>query len=60
MRATGRPDWIVTIVASQAALTEGNGQTPAAIASGMPCSLSVISVMMPSVPSEPTSRRVRS
>ena len=38
----------------------GNGQTPAAIASGMPCSLSVSSVMTPSVPSEPTSRRVRS
>ena len=30
------------------------------IASGMPCSRSVSSVMMPSVPSEPTSSRVRS
>ena len=28
--------------------------------SGIPCSLSVSSVMMPSVPSEPTKRRVRS
>ena len=48
------------MTASQAALTVGNGQTPAEIASGMPCSFSVISVMMPSVPSEPTKRRVRS
>ena len=38
----------------------GNGQTPAEIASGMPCSFSVSSVMTPSVPSEPTSSRVRS
>ena len=60
MRATGMPDWIVMITASQAALTVGNGQMPAEIASGMPCSLRVISVMMPSVPSEPTKRRVRS
>ena len=48
------------ITASQAALTDGNGQTPAEIASGMPCSFSVISVMTPSVPSEPTNSRVRS
>ena len=60
MRATGMPDWIVAMVASQAALTDGNGQTPAEIASGMPCSRNVISVMTPSVPSEPTNRRVRS
>ena len=46
MRATGRPDWIVTMTASQAALTDGNGQMPAEIASGMPCSFSVISVMI--------------
>ena len=31
-----------------------------AMASGMPYSRSVTSVMMPSVPSEPTNRRVRS
>ena len=60
MRATGMPDWMVAIVALQAASTDGNGQTPLAIASGMPCSLSVISVMTPSVPSEPTNSRVRS
>ena len=60
MRATGMPVWIVAITASQAARTVGNGQTPAEIASGMPWSLSVISVTMPSVPSEPTKRRVRS
>jgi hypothetical protein len=40
--------------------TDGKGQTAAEIASGMPCSFTVISVMMPSVPSEPTKRRVRS
>ena len=39
MRATGMPDWMVAIAALQAASTEGNGQTPAEIASGMPCSL---------------------
>ena len=29
MRATGMPDWMVMIVALQAASTDGNGQTPA-------------------------------
>ena len=38
----------------------GKGQTPAEIASGMPASLRVSSVMMPKVPSEPTISRVRS
>ncbi len=60
IRATGRPDWIVTMTASQAALMLGKGQTPAEIASGMPASLRVSSVMMPKVPSEPTISRVRS
>ena len=60
MRATGMPDWIVAIVVRQAERTSGNGQWPPAIDSGMPASLSVISVMTPSVPSEPTNRRVRS
>ncbi len=36
MRATGIPLWMVAMVASQAASTEGNGQVPAATASGMP------------------------
>ena len=60
MRATGMPDWIVRMVALHAASTEGNGHTPPAIASGMPCSRSVSEVMMPSVPSDPTMSRVRS
>ena len=60
MRATGMPIWIVAITASQASSTLGNGQTPPEIACGMPCSLSVSEVMMPSVPSEPTISRVRS
>ena len=60
MRATGMPDWMVRMVAVQHASTEGNGQTPPDIASGMPASLRVSSVMMPSVPSEPTISRVRS
>ena len=51
---------MVAIVALQASSTVANGQTPAAIASGIPASLSVISVMMPSVPSDPTNKRVRS
>jgi len=54
------PDWIVAMVAWQAASTDGNGQMPPAMASGMPWSLRVISVMTARVPSEPTSRRVRS
>ena len=36
MRATGMPDWMVRMVALQAASTDGKGQTPAEIASGMP------------------------
>ncbi len=60
MRATGTPNWIVAIAASHAASSEGNGHTPAEIASGMPESFSVSSVMTPSVPSAPTISRVRS
>ena len=60
MRAIGMPDWMVRMAALQAASTDGNGQTPEAIASGMPDNFSVNSVMRPSVPSEPTIRRVRS
>ena len=48
------------MVALQQASTDGKGQTPPEIASGMPDSLSVSSVMTPSVPSEPTISRVRS
>ena len=60
MRATGMPDWMVAMAALQASSTEENGQTPPAIASGMPCSFRVSSVMTPSVPSAPTISRVRS
>ncbi len=60
MRATGMPAWMVMMAALQAASTDGNGQRPPEIASGMPDSLSVNSVMMPSVPSEPIISRVRS
>jgi hypothetical protein len=48
------------MAALHAASTDGNGHTPAEIASGMPESLSVSSVMTPSVPSAPTISRVRS
>ena len=60
MRATGMPICIASITVSTAALRSGNWQTAAEIASGMPYRRSWISVMMPSVPSEPTNRRVRS
>ena len=36
MRATGMPDWIVSIVVAQAARTSGKGRSPPTIASGMP------------------------
>jgi hypothetical protein len=60
MRATGMPLWIVMMVALQQASTEGKGQVPPEIASGIPCNFNVSSVMTPSVPSEPTISRVRS
>ena len=60
MRATGMPDWMARMVASHAASTVGNGHTPPAMLSGMPCRRSQIFVMMPSVPSDPTISRVRS
>jgi hypothetical protein len=51
---------MVAITVSQAASTDGNEQVAADTASGTPCSFSVSSVMIPSVPSEPTISRVRS
>ena len=54
MRAIGRPDWIVSIAASQAERTSGKEQVAAEIASGMPARRNVISTIAPSVPSEPT------
>ena len=47
MRATGMPDWMVAIAALHAASTDGNGHTPPEIASGIPESLSVSSVITP-------------
>ena len=60
MRATGMPLWIVRITVSTAAAIVGNAQTAAEIASGHAVQRTVTSVMTPSVPSEPTNRRVKS
>ncbi len=60
MRATGMPVWIARIVAWQAPRTLSNEHAAAAMVSGMPRSLMVSSVMIPSVPSAPTNRWVRS
>ena len=60
MRATGTPAWIDSIAVSTAPAKVGKGQTAAEIASGIGCSRSVTSVIMPSVPSAPTNSRVRS
>jgi protein-L-isoaspartate O-methyltransferase len=51
---------MVWITVSTAASTPGKAQTALEIASGTGYSLTVSSVMMPSVPSEPMKRRVRS
>ena len=60
MRAIGTPDWIVWITAFTAPSMSEKEQTAARSSSGMPWSRTVNSVMMPSVPSEPTKSRVRS
>ncbi len=60
MRATGTPIWMVRITVSTASLSVAKEHTAAEIASGMPYRRSVTSVITPSVPSEPTNRRVRS
>ena len=59
-RATGMPCCTMAMAASTAAVMLGKAHTAAAICSGMPRTLSVSSVMMPSVPSEPMKRWVRS
>jgi hypothetical protein len=59
-RATGTPAWTVAIAVATAACVVGNEQTAAEIASGIGRSRNVSSVMIPSVPSEPTNRCVRS
>ena len=48
------------MTARTASPIDGNVQTAAETASGCGYSRTVISVMTPSVPSEPTNRRVRS
>ena len=60
MRATGMPNWIVWITARTAFSIDSKAQTAADTASGRPNSRTVISVMTPSVPSDPTNSRVRS
>ena len=60
MRATGMPHCMIAITVSTASRRVGNWQVADDIASGMPCSRIWISVMMPSVPSDPMNRRVRS
>ena len=60
IRATWMPDCAVAITVSTADGRSGNWQTAADIASGIPCSLSRMRVMIPSVPSEPIIRCVRS
>lgn len=59
MRATGTPACRICTVLSTAAWTEGKEQTADTMASGMPCRRSVVLVMTPRVPSEPTNRFVR-
>ncbi len=59
-RAIGTPHWTISTTVATAASTLGKAQTEAATASGMPWRRTVSSVTMPSVPSEPTSSRVRS
>ena len=60
IRAIGMPACMVIATQPTASSSVAKAQTPAATSSGWPCSFSVSSVMMPSVPSEPTMRPVRS
>ncbi|MGY3459993.1 hypothetical protein ACVWW5_005443 [Bradyrhizobium sp. LM3.4] len=60
MRATGIADWITEIAVSTALCRVSKLHTAAEIACGTGCTFSVISVMIPSVPSAPTNIRVRS
>lgn len=59
MRAIGTPACRTCTVLSTAAWTEGKEQTADTMASGMPYRRSVVLVMIPRVPSEPTKRLVR-
>ena len=59
-RAIGTPDWTMAIAVPTASWVVGNEHTAAEIASGIGRSRSVSSVMIPSVPSDPMKRWVRS
>ena len=59
-RAIGMPDWMVWITVLVQPSTMSKAHTAADIASCTGYRRTVTSVMMPSVPSEPTNRRVRS
>ena len=59
-RATGTPACTVAMAVATASCVLGNEQIAAEIASGIGRSRSVSSVMIPSVPSEPMNRCVRS
>ncbi|MNV01454.1 hypothetical protein D3C71_916550 [compost metagenome] len=59
-RAIGTPIWMIWMVVRTAASMLGKEQMAALTASGSGYRRTVISVMMPSVPSLPTIRRVRS
>ncbi len=60
MRAGRIPICMVAIAVSTAPARVAKAQMPTAVASGIPYTRSVTSVITPSVPSEPTSRWVRS
>lgn len=59
MRAMGTPACRICTVLSTAAWTEGKEHTADTTDSGMPYRHSVVLVMVPRVPSEPTNRFVR-
>ena len=59
-RATGTPAWTIAIAVATASRVVGNEQIAAEIASGIGRSRSVSSVIIPSVPSDPMKRWVRS
>ena len=59
-RATGMPSWTASVTVATAPARSSKTQRAAAISSGMPWMRSVSSVITASVPSDPSSNRVRS
>ena len=59
-RAIGIPSWTASVTVATAPSRPSKTQRAAAISSGMPWMRSVSSVITASVPSEPSSSRVRS